>query len=32
MDRRPEQTFLQRGHAEGQQAYEKTKIFNVTKY
>ena len=30
MGRRPEQTFLQRGHIDGQQAHEK--IFNITSY
>ena len=30
MSRRPEQTFLQRGHTDGQQAHEK--IFNITSY
>ena len=28
MDRRPEQTFFQRGNADGQQAYEK--MVNIT--
>ena len=30
MGRRPEQTFLQRGNTDGQQAHEK--IFNITSY
>ena len=30
MDRRPEQTFLQRGHTDGQQAHEK--MFNIASY
>ena len=30
MGRRPEQTFLQRGHTDGQQAHEK--MFNIASY
>ena len=30
MGRRPEQTFRQRGHSDGQQVHEK--IFNITSY